>query len=232
MHRARLLLELQSVDLRRDDAVRRLKVVMAKLQGSPEVQAARRELEAADAELADVDHALRGDSQQRDALRERIAGEEAKLYGGRVTAPKELQNLEREVESFKKQLSALEDRVLEHMLRRDEALARQRTAKSAVAAAEADSAEAMTALTGEKQDLARRIRAIDVERAEVAAGVSAADAKVYDRLRPLKERRPVASLKSDECGECGIQVPRSTRTQAEAQAGLVFCPGCGRVLST
>ena len=80
--------------------------------------AAHRNLENARLEARNADHLV---SDQK----VKIEQSEASLYGGRIRNPKELQDLQKEIESLKRHLATLEDRQLETMI----ALGRNRASR-------------------------------------------------------------------------------------------------------
>jgi len=66
-----------------------------------EIEGLRKELHAIEAQQRDLDL-------QADDRRTKIAADEGKLYGGKVTNSKELESLQQEVSQDKRQLSAID----------------------------------------------------------------------------------------------------------------------------
>ena len=71
------------------------------------------QLEAARVVIREAEYAAQ-------AQREKIEQTENSLYGGAVSNPKELQDLQMEAESLKRHLQTLEDRLLEVLLEQEE----------------------------------------------------------------------------------------------------------------
>jgi predicted nucleic acid-binding Zn-ribbon protein len=230
MSRTKPLYDLQQVDLHRDEVQRKHRLVLAALESSSIVAAARRQVEVEEQALRDIDHELRKVDGERQSLKGRITDEERKLYGGTVKAPKELAGFQREVSSLKRQLATLDDRALERMLARDDAASRLDTSKQALSAAEDKSKANRKALVRQRDSLAQTEEHLREQRDRLAEAIPASDRAVYDRLRRAKGGRAVAAVASDVCGECGMMPPRHVRDEAAAGDALVFCPGCGRIL--
>lgn len=231
MSRSQKLLELQKIDLERDALVADLARVMAQLKGNPAVVAARRELDDAAAALAVVQPVLTDQDLERDSVKEHIAREEQKLYGGRVKAPKELQNYELEIASLKRHLAELDDAALETLLERDDAADRLNAAEAALKEAEEAAVVEQAELVDRKRALTAGVRQLDSDRAEMSASIPPADADRYKRLRKAKGGRAVAEARDGTCSACGMLLPRQDIAHVREGADLIPCPGCGRLLS-
>ncbi|MFN2114224.1 MAG: zinc ribbon domain-containing protein [Anaerolineae bacterium] len=231
MSRSQQLLELQKLDLERDALVAEMARVLVKLKGNPAVVTAQRELDAAEESLDAIQPVLRGQDLERESVREHIAREEKKLYGGAFTAPKDLQNFEREIAALRRRLSSLDDEALETLVARDEAAERVASATAQLKRAEADAAEELGELGQRKAELAALLRQLDADRAEHSATIAPPDIERYDRLRKAKGGRAVAEARDGTCSACGMTLPRQDIDHVREGADLVPCPGCGRLLS-
>ncbi len=230
MSRAQLLLDLQKVDLTRDAAVTRLRRVQAALASSTAVAAARGEVEASEQALAEQERVLAGHTQARRTVQAHIAAEEKKLYAGDLRGPREVQNLQREIESLRRRLGGLDDEALEAMLARDAAAEALATARQGLAAVEAEAEAQNASLSGEKARLVAAIRQLDARRNGVLATIRPDDQATYDRLRRAKAGRAVAEIQARACMACGMELPLDEVHHASTGGELVFCAGCGRIL--
>lgn len=231
MSRSNLLFELQKIDLARDDRIAELTRVVAALQGNPEVARATKQVEVAEAELARIEPILRDRNLERDGVKEHIAREEQKLYGGVVKSPKELQSLEQEVEALKRRLLDLDDEALEAMLARDEAAARLATAQEHLRITQEAAAAEQVDLMQRKGELTAAVRQLDADRLELVERIDKADLDLYTRLRAAKNGRAVARIRDGSCDACGMQLPRQDVARARDDSSFVYCPGCGRILT-
>jgi predicted nucleic acid-binding Zn-ribbon protein len=230
MSRAQLLLDLQELDLARDAAVARLRRVLAALGGNPAVAEAQAAVVTAEQALAEHERSLAGQTQNRRALQAKIAAEEKKLYAGQVKGPREVQNLQREIEALQRRLGELDDIALEAMLVGDAAADTLAAARRALAEAEAKAEADNASLSREKSQLMAAIRKLDAGRAGVQGTIRAEDQATYQRLRKAKAGRAVAQIQGRACMACGIELPIDEVHHARTSADLVTCPGCGRIL--
>ena len=76
--------------------------------------------------------ALRTIEEKAKAVRVKLETSNAKLYGGRITNPKELQDIQLDVASSKRRLSAFEDEQLTAMIALEEAEAAQAAAEQSL----------------------------------------------------------------------------------------------------
>jgi predicted nucleic acid-binding Zn-ribbon protein len=230
MSRSQKLLEIQRIDLERDALIAALARVMAGLKGNPEVVAAQREVRAAAESLAEVQPILQDQDLERQSVKAHIAREEGKLYGGRVAAPKELQNYELEIASLKRHLAELDDAALETLLLRDEASERLHTAETTLQETEAGAVVEHGDLTRKKREIAAEIRQFDADRAELVAALPPTDVQFYERVRKAKGGRAMAKAGDGTCSACGVLLPRQEFDRVRDGDDLIPCPGCGRVL--
>jgi predicted nucleic acid-binding Zn-ribbon protein len=230
MSRAKLLSDLQELDLQRDEAVSRLTVIVKALKGNPAVAEAEKAVAEGEQALGDVERRVRLHDLDRQDVKDHISREEQKLYSGKVKAPKELESLQQEIDSLRRRLAGLDDTALDLMMEQDETTESLARAKDELSRIAADSASEVASMTEEKAGLTAVIRGLDARRAELVTDIDATDVALYERLRPKRGGRAVAPLKGEHCGVCGIQLPRTDLDAARAGQRLVQCTGCHRIL--
>ena len=200
-------------------------------------------LEARDGELRDSIAALtaRGSDLQREQakseadveqVRARIDRDRTRLDGGMVSSPRELENLQSEVQSLQRRQSDLEDIVLDVMERRDDA-----QATLTRATAERNELETELATTAASRDAAlaeldeQSAKARD-RRAEVTAAVPADLLDLYDRLRAQHGGVGAAALRQRRCQGCNLTlntVDLNTIRSAPDDE-VLRCEECRRIL--
>lgn len=194
------------------------------------VKAAQAALSAVETQVAAIKSAARAGEAEIEALATKLAEAEAQLYGGQVRNPKALQELQAEVESLKRRRADLEDRLLETMIRLDEAEETRRAAAAALAEAGRRHADTTSSLLAEQARLEGALSRLALEREAAEAPVSQADRALYAALRQRKHGVAVARVMDSACGSCGV-APSSSRLQAARQgAELVRCGNCERIL--
>lgn len=166
------------------------------------------------------------------ATEERSGAVSRRLFGGDVSASRELQAMSTELEQLKHRASALEDSVLGDMEEREPLDAR---------AAELE--RQLEMLGGQSADLAKRAEAaeaaIDAELAELSTRRAAAAEAVpeallatYERLRSRLGGVGVARLDGARCGGCHLTLPAAElETVRHLPEGQVYqCEQCSRIL--
>ncbi len=230
MNRTHLLYRLQTIDLEIGDGRRRLEEVEAGLGESEELHRAQRALQRAENELNRWRATLRDLELETRSLTAKIASVEERLYGGRVTNPKELANLQNEVSYLKRRKSELEDRQIEAMVEVEEHEAEVDSKRASLAQIEAEWSQTQERLTAERGELERRLAHLKEERAKLEGMIGAEDLALYGELCSRKGGRAVALLKGGACQACGVTLPTSQVQQARSGNALSFCSSCQRIL--
>lgn len=223
------LLRLQEVDHELERGARRLAEIAALLQDDAAVVAARREAEV----CAAAAQAARRSQQELEFELNRVQTKrrqtEERLYSGRVTNPRELQDMQAESEALKHRIATLEDALLEAMLTREEADEGASAAQAVLQAAEERSAQQHSALSAELQALRESQTALKAEREALCASLSPKLLDTYTYLRGRTDGIPVAQVRGDVCSICGTELlpptVRKVRNHEEA-----YCDSCRRLL--
>jgi predicted nucleic acid-binding Zn-ribbon protein len=154
----------------------------------------------------------------------------AALYGGKISNPKELQDLQNEVGSLKKYLANLEDQELEAMISFDQLDLDLKKDMDNQKFVQSNFAEKQSRLLGEQLQLNRTKEKLLAERNATVPSILPENLDFYLKLRKTKRGIAVASITDGACTGCG-----STLTPAEWQAArsprqVVYCSSCGRIL--
>jgi predicted nucleic acid-binding Zn-ribbon protein len=167
-----------------------------------------------------------------EAIEARAASVNRRLYGGEVSASRELQALAADVEALQARASAVEDQVLELMEERqpvesrlDELFAQLARLEDRRQVASSRLASAESAIDGEVEEGQRR-------RTELAAAVSADLLDTYDQLRSRLAGVAVARLVGNHCDGCHLTLPAMEldRIRHLPDTEVVTCDQCGRIL--
>lgn len=207
---------------------------------------ARADLAAAEAKLAELATSLAEVQQQRDAVvrrqtefeaelqaaEARVTEIEAKMYGGTISASRELQAMSGEVESLKKRQSTLEDHILETMDEREPLDAEVQRLEDAQVdiTGEADAARSQIA-AGEAEIGAEEARELE-SRAALVADVPASLLDQYERIRSKLGGIGAARLVGASCSGCHLSIPAAevARLKKAPADEVVLCEQCGRIL--
>ena len=224
------LLRLQKVDNTIGQAQSRLEEIRRILENNTELMAARKGLEEAQTghKLAEQDR--RSEDVEAQALRLKIQGAESSLYGGSVRNPKELQDLQAEVEALKRRLNTVEERELEAMVRLEAALGTIEAAEARLDQVSTRFAGEQAQLLQERANLSQSLTDLEAERDAAVAATSAEHLRQYERLLQSRRGMAVAQVTDGACEACGTALTAALQQSARHASELTYCPSCGRIL--
>lgn len=194
------------------------------------------EHDASAAEVEERRHALQREQKRMEdevaTIEAKRADIDGKLYGGEVTASKELLALQDEAAQLLDRQRAIEDQQLELMETAEEidgelgALAEQRS--GAAGEREAADAELRTDVAHIEAEIVR----VETERADAAGPANQELLARYESLREEFDGVAVARLVNGGCDGCHIQLSAVAVDQAMKmpEDAVVSCEECGRLL--
>jgi len=232
MLRTAELWKLQEIDSAIDARRATLDDARARLGESEELLALRARLEEQRILLRDARAAQKDLELQADDLRAKIAPAEEKLYGGSVRNPKELQDLQADIDQMKRHLSAIEDQDIAALATLEQAEADARATEAELAAAESAWRQEQNELARTAERLETEIAALEEERAGQAKQIVPDVLGLYDHVRRAHQGRGVARIERSVCQGCRIQLPASIISRARSGNGIAQCPNCERILFT
>jgi predicted nucleic acid-binding Zn-ribbon protein len=199
--------------------------------GEPEdLLSTRAEVDALRERVREARSTQRDIELEADGVRARIAPAEEKLYGGTIRNPKELSDLQADIEQLRRQLSAVEDRDLEALSGVESAESALRDSQSRLAALEVAHQQEQQELHERIAILTMEIRQYEKQRTAAAAAIDPGALRVYDHLRRAHQGKGVARLDRNLCTGCRITLPTATVNKARGGNALVQCPNCERIL--
>jgi len=153
------------------------------------------------------------------------------LFSGTVTTPKELENLQKEIDMLGRQSGDGETRVLEAMETAGEQTAAAEAAEARLAALAERYRTTRAAYKKQHTELSAEIASQEKARADAAKIVPAALLTRYDALRAKKNGVGTAPLQDDEsCGACHMRLNTELTVAVRAAAAPQVCEYCGRLL--
>ena len=222
-----------------DTTVEQLRHRRATLPEREQLVAHRQDLVALEQQLASVQQQRDDVARSQKRLEDEVATVEAKvadvhskLYGGSVTAPKELQALQDDETSLKRHQGNVEDKVLEQMelaVPLDdelEALAARRVELEQLAV------RADQAITVAEAEIDAELAVVLAERDDIAAELDPESVATYEQLRHDLGGIAVARLVGTNCGGCHLTLSavELDRVRHSPPDVMVFCGECGRLL--
>lgn len=167
------------------------------------------------------------------ATHEARAGQlDAKLYDGSVSAIRELQDLQTELETVRGHISTVEDADLEALERLEAAQSRQVELESMRAEVLARRGEAEVSLTAAAAEIDAEADEVTAARTVAATGIPAELLDEYERLRRSLGGVAVARLNRHRCEGCHLELSavEVDRIGKLDPAEMVHCEECGRLL--
>jgi len=223
------LYKLQQTDSEIDEKKQRLGEVLKGQQESSALRQARLRLETAVENLETVESERRTLSADIEAVKAKAEKSETLMYSGKVTNTKELTDLQEEVASLGRRLSALEESELALMVQFDEATGAKERAEELLEEIESAWKEHAAELSVEQKELALRLHKLMGRRKEEAAVVPKPLLSEYENLRKRYRGLAIAKVRADTCMACRVKA--SDNSLKRAQRGeKVYCGGCGRIL--
>jgi uncharacterized protein len=190
--------------------------------------------EVVEATAARDEVAVRQDELERTlaSVEGRAAEIKKRLYGGMVSATRELQAMAGEVDQLTARASELESRALETMEEREPLDGRVDTLQREKGALVANRSAVTQRLAGREAEVDAEADALNVARAEAAAQVPDDLVATYEKLRQHLGGTGIARLVGTRCGGCHLTLPATALDDLRhAQPGqLTYCEQCGRIL--
>jgi len=224
------LFALQETDQALDRAQARFAEIEAQLVESEELVSAREAVEERRKVVEELRSHLSDAETTVEDVRAKAAEVESKLYGGKITNPKELSDLDADLRSIKHLIANREDTLLALLVEIDEAekqLAAADSIHEGIASAWTQKQEALLA---EMARIEPEVAALRARREEQSPAIDGSSLRLYQRLRERHGGRAVARLERGMCQGCRISLPMSVLQKARSGIDLVQCVSCERIL--
>ena len=225
---AKQLYQLQEVDLELESNERALERITSQLGESQAVIKARNELARGEQHLEELRHRQNSVEWDIENLATKLTTAEEKLYSGRVRNPKELTNLQHEIEGLKARLNQQEDKALEIMEQVAQAEASVATTGSELKKLEDEWRRQQSQLADGMKQLEALLSDLKHKRQQLLDKIDPPAADFYHELRKQKGQA-VAKVEQGVCRGCRISLA-TTELQQARTGSLVQCSNCGRIL--
>jgi hypothetical protein len=167
------------------------------------------------------------------ALETKRKSYQQRLYQGTVTNPKELSNIEKEVESLGRQRADLDGRILDLMEKTDQA-------KTAFERSQAQAAELAMAHSAARESFSAKFDELNIEleglirqRADSADAVADKSLlKTYEDIRAKSGGIGLARIEQGACSGCHMALPSFVVKAVKEGEVVTKCDNCGRLLTT
>lgn len=224
------LFRLQQIDTQLDITRNRVEEIDRLIAQDSELKQAQQDLEKANNDLSEEEKKLHAIEGTVKAQKIKIEQTEAKLYGGKIHNPKELQDLQNESQALNRYLVILEERQLEAMISLEDTEEIQKIAAKEYKKTKSLLESQFSLLNGEKLDLIEQIRHLESDRQIVANMVHTVDLATYDQLRTIRRGIAVAAVIDKSCSACGSTLTAALIQTAQTAPTIVRCPTCSRII--
>jgi predicted nucleic acid-binding Zn-ribbon protein len=198
------------------------------------IQAEIAALEAEEAKVGGHARALHAEQKdlelQQASLDDKLKRLERDLYGGKVVNAREVENINREIESIKRQKDRNDDRLLELLELVPPAQKAAKRVDVKLLDAKKRLAERRTKALEEKSTLEADFKRLTTVRPDVAKNVSPPLMARYENAKQRAHGIGMVEItKKNACGGCGTMVPERT-VQLLKEDKLATCESCHRIL--
>lgn len=230
MNKTFSLYRLQQLDSQRLQNLKRIKQIDQIIASDKAVLRARSIVQKATDALSECDKELHDIHQKVEAKDLKLKQTQAKLFGGKVSATKELQDLQAESEALGRNLANLEEQQLALLEKHDKRQATKETAETDLQQLLNQKASENSRLLGEREKLKRQLLKVKSQREALKRQLDETVLKDYSALFKIKGGLAVAEIFEGSCKACGVQISPTDIQQAADPSVILYCKGCGRIL--
>ena len=184
-----------------------------------------------EAELAAVVREQTKRETEVNQIDEKIAHETSRLYSGEVSSPKELSNIQAELDALRRRKVHLEDEELDVMEQREGLEKEAGELKARLEELDAKVADATSRRDHASVEIEQELADLSKQRAQVVPSLHAGVVELYEDLRARRGGVAVAALENGVCRACGLPLSPMARDEIRrSNEAIVRCENCRRLL--
>jgi predicted nucleic acid-binding Zn-ribbon protein len=225
---SRQLYQLQELDTTIELDEQSLSLKTGRLGKREVLDAAQARFNLEQNKLKELNHQRRDAEGELDDILSKITAAEQQLYGGKITNPKELANLQHEVNTLKSRSDQLETRALEVIDQVEEAEKNATSLNNDYQRLEDEWRLQQKQLTEEVEQLKSSLADLKQKRQQAIEQIDTSAVALYEKIRQQK-KPAVAKVEQGICRACRISLSASTLQKARG-GQPVQCGTCGRIL--
>lgn len=230
MNPANYLFRLQKLDIKISQILRDLGEVEQKLKDDQLLILAKSQHSEAMQNLTAAQNQLTAIEQQVNQQKIKIEQSESTLYSGTVKNPKELQDIQGEISSLKRQLSKLEDQQLDAMLRIEDLEKCETIAKEHLDFVDSQAGSEKRGYVEKMDLLNKEYERLNLEFVAAKGSVPAEYFTLYTSIKSTKRGIAVSEIQEGSCSACGSPITPGEWQSARMSEEIKYCPSCGRIL--
>jgi predicted nucleic acid-binding Zn-ribbon protein len=163
-------------------------------------------------------------------VKERLNHLEERLYSGAITNVRELQAVEGEHSSARKQYVALEQGLGPALAAAEDAKGRHEELRKELEGLEESWKATETGLASERHRLAKECSDMGKKRTQATTGIPENDLAFYESLLSRKAGVAVVRVERGVCLGCRVRLPLREISRMRGTTVLIACSSCGRIL--
>jgi len=224
------LYQLQSIDTKIDQISKRLGAIKNLIKNNQKVKSAEKILDQKKSKLVEKNNSFQEINSQIEKKKIKKTQSQSSLYSGKVQNPKELEDLQHEIDSLNKAIISLEENLMQALVVLDEAEKDLEAAKENLKSAKSEVATESAMLSAEKEKLELQLIGLNNKRVPIYESIDSEYKAKYEELRTKKMGIAVTILNENCCKACGTNLTASEQQSARASSQIFICPNCGRII--
>jgi uncharacterized protein len=224
------LSRLQKIDTELDQISSRQQAIQRIIKDESELDEVKNKLSDAEIQVRNCQKQLLEIEEKNHQFQSKLQDSEKSLYGGKVHIPRELQDLQNEIASLKKQISIQDESQFSGMMQLEELEKFRAQIQMELNEAQSVFATRVAASKGEYSSLEKKKENLLTERHAVIQNLEEESLNKYEVLRKTKRGLAVALVSEQSCTGCGSMLTPADWQAARSPQRLVLCATCGRIL--
>jgi predicted nucleic acid-binding Zn-ribbon protein len=225
---AKQLYQLQEVDLEIESNEQALNQIASNLGESQAVIKTQAKLKLEQQHLEELKREQHSAEWEIDDIITKLTTAEKKLYSGKIKNPKELTNLQHEIDGLKTNCDRLENKALELMDQVELTEAGEANLSRQLKRLKAEWRGEQQQLSDKMKQIKTMLSELEHKRQLLLANTDTEAVEFYHELKKQKGKA-VAKVEQGICLGCRISLPITELKQARS-GSLVQCSSCGRIL--
>lgn len=227
-----LLLRLQKIDVEISKEDNRKKKLPEQIRKKEEVIAnLEKKYQKEKNDLKELQLRMRRKEIDAKTINDKIEKHQSELYGGKISDIKELKQLQKVIESLKKERDEIEEDLL--ILMDEEDICKLRVSKIEAELSESKEQlkQIQTQVEQQQIEIQKYIQKKQIEREELTNKIT--DRTLMERYLLLwneKNGEAVVEIEDSICSGCNLSLPSDIIYHLQRDDRLIICPNCNRIL--
>ncbi len=230
MNQRTFLYQLQLLDLELDKNEKRLAEIQDIISNSDEIKEIEQIVAKIEAEKKTWQTKLNKISDEAHIIQEKIKNSEKSLYDGSIKNPKQLQDVNIEIDSLKKRLLVLDEQQLEIMFSIEELENQLSDHENNLSVLKKEKSAETKILLNEVAEIEKSNKKITIEKDPILNQIEDEFLTTYKKLRKSKNKIAVSLVVDNACSMCGNGILPMEVQKARSSIDEVFCSVCKRFL--